>query len=262
MPIPPNSKSQRTWPQRVSYITQTTRPLDCLVFLLPIIVLHLIGLLVFVLPASADQALVIDVNAALGMLIGLLSLFGSTALYLPGLMIVVILLIWHLAKGYPWQVRARTLLGMAAESFIFAWPLIVLSTVTVSKLAVLAAHNTQPSYDVRALSSEAILRIGSGIYEELLFRLALVSAIAALLSKIGNLAEDYALIFAGIASALLFGVYHFYFESEMATFIWPLFIFYFLAGIYFTGLYVLRGFGVAVGVHIVYDLISLLIFTQ
>ncbi len=261
MPLPPEPQTKPQWPKKVGYITQTTRPLNCLVFLLPILVLHFVGLLVFVLNSPTAQP---KVNAAFGILRGLLSLFGSTALYVPGLLIVAILLTWHLAKGYPWQVRARTILGMAAESFIFAWPLLVLCTIIVSEPPVLgAAQPTQSAYLIDSITSEAVLRIGAGIYEELLFRLALVSAVAAMLNKIGNLAEDYSLIFAGIASALLFGAYHFfYFEPGEITFIWPRFIFYFLAGIYFTGLYVLRGFGITVGVHIAYDLIVLALFHQ
>jgi membrane protease YdiL (CAAX protease family) len=105
--------------------------------------------------------------------------------------------------------------------------------------------------------ADAILKIGAGIYEELLFRLALISLISFLLTKIGNLAKEYALVFAAIASALLFGIYHFHFMPDIEPFRWPLFTFYFLGGVYFTGLYVLRGFGITVGAHITYNLIVL-----
>ena len=99
--------------------------------------------------------------------------------------------------------------------------------------------------------------MGAGIYEELLFRLALISIIALLINRLGNLSKEYALFFAAIASALLFGAYHFYFGAEMIPFDWPRFAFYCLGGVYFTGLFVLRGFGITVGAHIVYDLIVL-----
>ena len=110
---------------------------------------------------------------------------------------------------------------------------------------------------VQTAVTNATLMIGAGIYEELLFRLALISLFTALLSKIGGLAKEYALVFAGIASALLFGIYHFHFMPDIEPFDWQLFAFYFLGGVYFTGLYVLRGFGITVGAHIVYDLIVL-----
>ena len=254
------SRPQRQWPARVGYITATTRPLNCLVFLLPILVLHQIGVVVF---AGVSQSGDAQVNAALAMLRGILSLFGPSALYLPGLVVVVTLLIWHLAKGYSWRVRARTILGMAIESFLFAWPALVLCYIIISAPAssVLAAALSGPGPQAgQTLASKAVLMIGAGIYEELLFRLALISIIAALLTHVGSLSRQYALIFAAIASALLFGAYHFYFGPEPVPFDWPRFTFYFSAGVYFTGLYLLRGFGITVGAHIAYDLIVLLLF--
>ncbi len=255
MPVPLKSEPQPPWSEQVSYITATTRPLNCLVFLLPILVLHQIGILVFAISSQSGEPLV---NAAFGMLRGVLSLFGATALYLPGLVVVVTLLIWHLAKNYPWQVRARTILGMAIESLLFAWPVLLLGAIAQpdqSNLAVVLSSTAPNPAD--SLIGQAVLMIGAGIYEELLFRLALISLVALLLTKIGSLCREYALLFAAIASALLFGVYHFYFSPEMIPFDWHRFGFYFLAGVYFTGLYVLRGFGITVGAHIVYDLIVL-----
>ena len=255
------SKPQRQWPKRVGYITATTRPLNCLVFLLPIIVLHQVGVLLFAIYSPGGQPLI---NAAFGMLRGILSLFGNTAFYLPGLVVVITLLLWHWAEGYPWQVRARTILGMAIESFLFAWPVLVLGFILGSTAPAAA---TVPSgmgpNAAETLAGKTVLMIGAGIYEELLFRLALISLIALLLTKVGELSETYALLLAAVISALLFGVYHFYFGRGTIPFDWPRFAVYFSAGVYFTGLYILRGFGITVGAHIVYDLIVLFLpFTQ
>ncbi len=257
MPVPPESKPQPPWTEQVSYITATTRPLNCLVFLLPILVLHQIGTLVFTSPSPAGDT---QVNAALAMLRGLFSLFGYGSLYLPGLVVVIVLLLWHWTNNYAWQVRARTILGMGVESFLFAWPIWVLCNLVLGGSAQPAAAGVLMSADPSKLNtatSMAVLMIGAGIYEELLFRLALISLITVLLTKIGGLAKEYALIVAAIASALLFGIYHFHFMPDIDPFDWPLFTFYCLGGVYFTGLYVLRGFGITVGAHIVYDLIVL-----
>ena len=249
------SRPTREWPEKIGYITATTRPLSCLVFLLPIIVLHQIGNLVFALKTPEGEPLI---NAALGILRGILSLIGPTGMYLPGLVMVITLLIWHWAKGYPWQVRARTILGMAIESFLFAWPIFVLLFILKSSGPAAATMLSGTSTDAAAtLPGQAVLMIGAGIYEELLFRLGLISLIALLLTKVGSLSKESALLFAAAASALLFAVYHFYFGTEPVPFDWPRFSFYFLAGVYFSGLYVLRGFGITVGAHTVYNLIVL-----
>ena len=97
-------KAALQWPERVGYITATTRPLNCLVFLLPIIVLHQVGILHFTADLPVEQY---PINAAFGILREILSLFGSRGLYLPGMTVVATLLIWHLARAYPWRVRAR-----------------------------------------------------------------------------------------------------------------------------------------------------------
>ena len=149
-------------------------------------------------------------------------------------------------------------MGMAIESFLFAWPLLVLAYFLGSSGAAAAAASSEADLAViDSLSGRAVLMIGAGIYEELLFRLGLISLIGLLLTKVGSMGKEYSLLFAALASALLFGVYHFYFGPETIPFDWPLFNFYFLAGVYFSGLYVLRGFGITVGAHIIYDLIVL-----
>jgi membrane protease YdiL (CAAX protease family) len=240
----------------VGYITATTRPLNCLIFLLPVLVLHQVGLLIFTVYSPGGEPMV---NAAFAILSGILSLFGPTALYVPGLVVVGTLFFWHVGKGYPWEVRGRTMLGMAIESFLFAWPALIVGVIAqragqVPETLALSGSSAVP---VETLPGQAVLMIGAGIYEELLFRLALISLIALLLTKVGNLPSQYALMFAAVASALLFGAYHFSFGQERTVFNWPEFIFYFVAGVYFTGLYVFRGFGITVGAHIVYDLIVL-----
>ena len=258
MPLPPTIKLHRPWPERIGYITATTRPLNCLVFLLPILVVHQIGIIVYGAPSLDGSR---QINAALGIFRAILSLFGSTVpLYLLGLIVVLILLIWHLAKGYPWKVRARTILGMAVESFLFAWPVWVLCNLIITGSSAAASSEilmTPSTGQMNSLPSQAVLLIGAGIYEELLFRLTLIAIIALLLTKIGNLSKEYALLFAAIASAALFGVYHFHFMRD--AFDWPRFAFYFLGGVYFTGLYILRGFGITVGAHMLYNLIVLFV---
>ena len=67
----PKSNLERAWPEKIGYITATTRPLNCLVFLLPIIVLHQVGVLVFAIYRPGGEPLI---NAAFGILRGILSL--------------------------------------------------------------------------------------------------------------------------------------------------------------------------------------------
>ena len=63
-----------------------------------------------------------------------------------------------------------------------------------------------------------------------------------------------------ILAALAFAIYHD--EVVVAGAIrWPLLATYFAAGVYLGVLYLWRGFGIAVGVHAVYDIV-VLVFLQ
>ena len=99
--------------------------------------------------------------------------------------------------------------------------------------------------------SEILFAIGAGIYEELMFRLIGIAALHALLVSLLALPEKYGAAGAVIISALAFSAYHF----TTRDFAWGEFGFYTLAGIYFAGIYVGRGFGIVAATHAVYDLL-------
>ena len=95
--------------------------------------------------------------------------------------------------------------------------------------------------------------LGAGVYEEALFRLALVPCFFGALRLLQTptvLASSLAVT----ASALLFSLAH-HAGSPGEAFTWFAFIFRWLAGVYFAWVFVVRGFGVAVGTHSAYDML-------
>jgi len=96
-----------------------------------------------------------------------------------------------------------------------------------------------------------VLSIGAGVYEELLFRLMLITFLNILLVDIFRLSLGKAIPLILIISAVLFSLYH-YLGDEQFT--WPTFIFRTVAGLYFAGLFIFRGFGIDVAAHSIYDL--------
>jgi membrane protease YdiL (CAAX protease family) len=110
----------------------------------------------------------------------------------------------------------------------------------------------------QSLGTRAIMSVGAGVYEEAVFRLALLSGIAALLEKVIGLGRWVAIAGAFIVSALLFSAMH-----HIPPYGDPLhlgvFTFRFLAGICFGLLFWFRGFAVAVYTHALYDLYVLLV---
>lgn len=50
------------------------------------------------------------------------SLFGATGFYLPGLALLVVLFVIHIASHQPWKVMPQPLLGWRARAFCLPYP--------------------------------------------------------------------------------------------------------------------------------------------
>lgn len=102
------------------------------------------------------------------------------------------------------------------------------------------------------LSTQLMLSLGAGIYEELLFRVILVSGLAWLARRAFGWIPGAASLFAVVVGALIFSAFHYIGPYGDA---WQLqsFVFRFIAGLLFSGLFVLRGFGITAWTHALYD---------
>ena len=102
------------------------------------------------------------------------------------------------------------------------------------------------------LSTQVMLSLGAGIYEELLFRVLLVSGLAWLAKRAFGWLPGASSIFAVVVGALIFSAFHYVGPYGDA---WQLqsFVFRFVAGLLFSGLFVLRGFGITAWTHSLYD---------
>ncbi len=239
------SPPRKTRPARRAareYYQDTQAPLTCLVFLLPLIVLYQAGtiwLTVLGLPESQPQV------GAYVLLQRVLGVIGATGYHLPGLLVVAILLIWHVHRRDPWSVRGRTLLGMAGESFALAIPLLVFQDS-------LQAAVTSPR--LHQWLSDAVLSVGAGVDEELVFRLALITLGMSLLVEGLHMPRNGAMVAVVLAAAGVFASYHHVYPAT-EPFTMTRFLFRTGAGVYLGGIFVLRGFGVAAGCHACYNLI-------
>jgi membrane protease YdiL (CAAX protease family) len=102
--------------------------------------------------------------------------------------------------------------------------------------------------------TQLMVSLGAGIYEELLFRVILVGGLSWLGGRVFGWSPRGAAIFAVIVSALLFSTFH-YVGAYGDTLRLSSFLFRLLAGIVFSTLYVLRGFGITAWTHALYDVI-------
>jgi len=101
-----------------------------------------------------------------------------------------------------------------------------------------------------------MVSLGAGIYEELLFRVLLVGALAAAARALLGWRPLTAGVAATFAGAAIFSAFHYLGPYGDR---WQLYSFAFrmVAGLFFSGLYLARGFGITAWTHALYDVLLL-----
>jgi membrane protease YdiL (CAAX protease family) len=229
------------------YWNGTRRPLTCLIFLAPLLAAYEAGVLWL---GGRDSDAIR--NGADSWMRGALESLGLNSPWLLPGMIVVGLLVWHIARQERWRVSPGVLGGMLAESLLFAFALVVIGQLEDSALRHFRA-GVPAALSPQRLAPLAIMYVGAGIYEEVLFRLCLLPVCYGLFRSSG-LGNGSSAALAIVATSLAFSLAH-YIGPAGETF--QLFTFWFrtVAGLFFAALFVLRGFGITVGAHAAYDLI-------
>ena len=178
---------------------------------------------------------------------------GHTGLLVFELLLLVVaaVLVGRDWRAHPGPLRWRVFPLMLVESVLFAVMIgVVLRYATSAVLHFFAL--TRPGGIGR--STQLMVSLGAGIYEELLFRVILVGALTLLATRAFGWHARGAGIFAVLVSALIFSAFH-YIGALGDTLQWSSFIFRFFAGLVFSTLYVLRGFGITAWTHALYDVL-------
>ena len=233
-----------------SYWSLTRRPLPSLAFILPLLAAYEAG--VAWLGHGPGAVARSGADAWVRQLLGGV---GLTDRWLPPLVLVVALLAWQAIDPRQWRFAPACLLGMAVESLILAVGLIGLSRLVDLGFARLEGQRllATPPPDPMHPLAPLVGYLGAGVYEEALFRLAMIPAAYGLL-RLLQAPPVLAGTVAVTASALLFAVAH-HAGAPGESFTWFAFIFRWLAGVYFAWVFVARGFGIAVGTHAAYDIL-------
>ncbi len=233
-----------------SYWAVTRAPIPCLIFILPLLLTYELGVML-VGGASADSvrtgadAWIRQATAAMGL----------TDQWLPALSVVVVLLAWQTMRRTSWRFRGAYLLGMAFESLFLAFALIGLGRVLDLGFDRLDGPRTldTSSQEWRHALSPLIGFVGAGIYEEALFRLGLIPLLYSMSRRL-LAPEVVAGTLAVTASSVVFSLAH-HAGMPGESFTWFAFVFRWFAGIFFAWVFLVRGFGIAVGTHVIYDVL-------
>jgi membrane protease YdiL (CAAX protease family) len=240
------------------YVSATRHPWPCFLFLLPFLAAYEGGVLW--LGGTHPEALR---NGADTWLHWGLDSFGLHELYWGPALIAAGFLAWSWWRrdDRPYDLIG-VYLGMAVESVVFALGLWGLSRELSPFLekfgGVLGPPNS--SAPVNPALVHIITFLGAGIYEEVLFRLLLFTGLVWLARHL-QVPQLIAIPVAAIGSGLLFAAAH-HLGPYGEKFDGYVFLFRALAGVYFALLFKIRGFGIAVGAHAIYDVLVGVIFNS
>ena len=101
-----------------------------------------------------------------------------------------------------------------------------------------------------------MLSLGAGIYEELLFRVLLVGALAAAARALLGWRPVTAGVAATLLGAAIFSAFHYIGPYGDRLQVYS-FVFRMVAGLFFSALYLTRGFGITAWTHALYDVLLL-----
>lgn len=202
------------------------------------------------LVVTVNQAQVVEIrNGADVIFKTLLSYLGLHGPFAYGILLfgILILLLFLRRRGQPLP-RLRYFLYMLMESGVYASFLgYAVGTLTGYVLSL----GNLPIGTVPQL----MLSLGAGVYEELVFRAFLFGTTAIALQRMFKIKPLSSYLTTALFSAILFSVFH-YFSNEPFEFY--SFLFRFFAGLLFCLIYFLRGYGIAVYTHTLYDLMIIL----
>lgn len=224
-----------------------------LIFALPLLVLY--ELLEAVSPVRAQGGVIR--NGADVVLTSLFTLLFGVRGPLVFMAVVIGVALWLIRRDRTaGSLRASVFTRMVGESLVLSLVLgLVVGTATmhvVGPLRALAAGGGLNGTPLERLT----LAIGAGLYEELLFRVIIVALLANGFRLLGA-SRLVGGALATVIGALLFSAFH-YIGAYGDPLRLESFVFRTIAGLAFSALYLLRGFGITAWTHALYDVAVLL----
>jgi membrane protease YdiL (CAAX protease family) len=232
------------------YFDQSKDLLNSLVLVLPLLLIYQAGLFL-----TSGQTL----NGADFITVVIMRRWGSTGLLVFNGVLIVAGIIGVVFLQRRRRFDPKIALPIAAESTVYA---LLLGVVIGQILSHLGVHPPRMAWTPLASGAgEAgalalfCMALGAGVNEELVFRLGMVPAFAALFGH--AVAKRHAVIVAVLVSSVLFSLAHYLGPEPFAVYT---FLYRFLAGAIFCALFALRGFAVAVYTHAIYDVLVMVVF--
>jgi hypothetical protein len=232
------SKTPEFWDK----VKKRPDPLTSVALTIPVFLIYHLGILIVETRSGVDLVS----NAVFGLL------EASTPVYVIVTLAVALILamvVWieerrGVATGVP---LTRVLL----EGGAFA--LVVLAALGWAQSRALRTTDPGGLSELGVLD-KIVLACGTGFHEEFVFRAVLVTGLSFVLAKLLRMSTRVALLSAVLLSSVAFSLVHYYgpFGEPFALDVAAIRV---LLGVLFAGLYLLRGFAVAVYAHVIFELL-------
>lgn len=232
--------------QLTAYFTSTRTLLYSFLLSVPLFVIY--ETLIIISQPQAEQIVRISVDVWMKSLFTWLGV-DAVSFSLLLLLLIGFYILFRERKNFG-QLSFRRFPIMLGESLIYAVIVALISNSLVSLIFNMAASDPLSSL---SFLQKLALSIGAGLYEELFFRVILVSLLILLFNRM--FPKKWASYIAAVTlSALLFSAVH-YIGSMGDAFTLSSFTYRFLFGLLLNAVYLYRGFGIAAWTHALYDVL-------
>jgi hypothetical protein len=102
-----------------------------------------------------------------------------------------------------------------------------------------------------------VISVGAGVYEEIVFRLLLISLLYFIFTKLLKIKKPVGAMVSVIIGALIFAIVH-YTGTLKDSFTYASFTFRLLSGLVLSAIFMFRGLGVVVYTHAIYNVLTVL----
>jgi hypothetical protein len=219
------------------YMKETRRPIYSAALVLPFLCVYHAGtILLRTTYINGADALIIRILSSLSVH----SMFGSA------LVLAAAFTIWQVKTRASWKIKSGILLFSFLESLCFA-------LILVFTFGWMTAHLSLAMGIRTSGISNIVLYCGAGVYEELVFRAFLLGILVAGFSTFFHMKKGAAAA-AAVLGSLLFALFH-YIGPAGDPFSFGSFFQRMMGGLFFSVLYVTRGFGITAASHAIYDIL-------
>lgn len=241
--------------QRHGYFASAKRPIVSLYFVLPLILCYETAK-IFVGGEQLSSGVDLWIHSFLCVL-------GVGQLVILPLLTTAVLLFHHHQSKDHWNIQPATFPKMAGEAIGFGFMLFFLANLfQIAAVASPTAGKLVDPYHWQIGSApwwgHVVTYVGTGIHEELIFRVILMLPVIGLLKDAFE-DKQTATLNAVIVIGLMFSLAHVDIVNPLGEpFSVTRFTFRFIASCVFSAIFLYRGFGIVVGTHIVYNVLTLI----